>query len=365
MPFILLTNMAFLFKRNPKTPGDLAKAIGEQISKIDSGSDRKKAEEEITRHLLTVKSIINGEEGPFSDNPTEAITQLSQEIYNTDLLYLLIVNLKDIEFDSRKIVVSLFNSLLRRKVGNRSPTVDYLLSKKKILIALMKGPEIQETSISTGTMLREAIKYEAISKVVLYDSHFWDYFNYVNTDSFETSTDSFCTFSDLLTIHPRLVGEFFLNQSIIDRFIQGINGLITTGNYVTKRESVSLLSQLIMQKQNYGLMTNYVNKPENLKIIMLLLSDRSKNIQLEGFNVFKIFVANPKKEKGVIDILAKNKEKLLIFLSGFNKDKNDDTFLVEKSFVIERIQELPVIIRTEKQNENHLAMANNAIQKTE
>lgn len=346
--------MAFLFKRNPKTPGDLARVIGEQITKLDTVSDRKKTEEEITRHLLTVKTIINGEDGPFSDNSTDAITQLSQEIYSTDLLYLLITNLKEIEFDSRKIVVNLFNSLLRRKVGNRSPTVDYLLTKKKIIYALMKGPETPETSINTGAMLREAIRYESISRAVLFDSLFWDYFKYANNESFETSTDSFSTFYDLLTSHEKLVGEFFSNQSNIDRFIQGMNRLITKGNYVTKRESIKMLSELIMQKQNYSLMTNYVNNAINLKIIMLLLSDRSKNIQLEGFNVFKVFVANPKKEKAVIDILTKNKEKLLVFLTGFNKEKNDDMFLAERSFVIDQIQELPTIIRTEKSSENKL-----------
>lgn len=353
--------MAFLFKRNPKTPGDLARTIGELVTKLESGSDKKKTEEDITRHLLTVKTIINGEDGPFSENSTESIAQLSQEIYATDLLYLLITNLKDIEFDSRKIVVNLFNSLLRRKVGNRSPTIDYLLSKKKILYALMKGPETPETSINTGSMLREAIKYETISRAVLFDSKFWEYFNYVNDNSFETSTDSFSTFYDLLSSHEKLVGEFFSNQNNIDRFMQGMNNLITRGNYVTKRESIKMLSELIMQKQNYGLMTNYVNNAVNLKIIMLLLSDRSKNIQLEGFNVFKVFVANPKKEKGVIDILTKNKEKLLIFLTGFNKEKNDDMFLAERSFVIDQIQDLPTIIRTEKISENKSFIDDNIV----
>lgn len=350
--------MAFLFKRNPKTPGDLARSIGEQITKLDSGSDRRKTEEEITRHLLTVKTIINGEDGPFSDNPADAMSQLSQEIYATDLMYLLITNMKEIDFDSRKIVANLFSILLRRKVGSRSPMVDYLLTKKKILHALMRGPETPETSINTGSMLREAIMYEPIYKAVLYDPQFWEFFKYVNSDSFETSTDAFATFYDLMTSNERLVGEFLSTQNNIDRFIHGMNSLITKGNYVTKRESIKMLSELIMQKHNYGLMTSYVNSSVNLKIIMLLLSDRSKNIQLEGFNVFKVFVANPKKEKNVVDILTKNKEKLIVFLGGFNKEKNDDMFLAERSFVIDQIQALPTIIRADRANENRSPIDN-------
>ncbi|KAG0687219.1 hypothetical protein C6P40_002644 [Pichia californica] len=212
----------------------------------------------------------------------------------------------------------------------------------------MRGPEIPEVSLNTGLMLREAIKHEAIAKSVLYDSIFWRYFEYVNTDLFETSTDAFATLNDLLTQHKQLVGTFLSNETIILRFITGINGLITNGNYVTKRESIKLLADLIMVKPNYVLMTRYVNNVENLKIIMLLLGDRSKNIQLEGFNVFKVFVANPKKEKPVTDILAKNRNKLLQFLENFNKDRNDDLFTAEKEFIIQQIQTLPKIVIADK-----------------
>ena len=350
--------MSFLFKRNPKTAGDLVRILNEQVVKLDAtnGSERKKAQDEVSRHLFTIKTIINGEENPLNDashgSQTETLTQLSQEIYSFDLMYNLILNLRNIEFDSRKIVVLLFNSLLKRKVGNRSPTVDYLLSRHKIIVALMRGPETPEISLNTGLMLREAIKHEAVARSVLYDPLFWKYFDYVNTDSFETSTDAFATLNDLLAQHKQLVGSFFSNDQIVSKFISGINKLITNGNYVTKRESTKLLADLIMIKLNYNLMTKYVNDVENLKIIMLILGDRSKNIQLEGFNVFKVFVANPKKEKAVIDILAKNRNKLLQFLDSFNKERNDDLFIAEKEFIIQQIQALPKIVVADKVGEN-------------
>lgn len=359
--------MAFLFKRNPKTPGDLVRILNEQVTKLDvtTGSEKKKAQDEIVRHLATIKIIINGEEGHFIDtshgSQTETLSQLSQEIYASDLMYNLIVNLHHIEFDSRKIVVLLFNSLLRRKVGTRSPTVDYLLNKHKVITALMRGPEMVDISLNTGSMLREAMKYEAIAKSILFDPLFWQYFDYVNTDSFETSTDSFATLHDLLTLHKKLVGTFFSSETTIAKFITGINRLMTNGNYITKRESSKLLAGLIMVKLNYNLMSTYVNDVENLKIIMILLGDRSKNIQLEGFNVFKVFVANPKKEKAVIDILAKNRNKLLQFLEGFNKERNDDLFIAEKEFIIQQIQELPKILIAEKSTENKESIGSNIL----
>lgn len=68
-------------------------------------------------------------------------------------------------------------------------------------------------------------------------------------------------------------------------------------------------------------MTVYISNPENLKLMMNLLRDKSRNIQFEAFHVFKVFVANPNKAKPILDILIKNRERLLSFLSGFHNDR--------------------------------------------
>lgn len=350
--------MSFLFKRSPKTLNDLVRILNEQLSKLDvsNGSEKKKAQDEVARHLLTIKSIINGEDVLSTDTSSgsqqDHIAQLYNEFYSTDVIYNLIMCLPDIDFDSRKIVVLLFISFLRNKVGNRLVTIDYLLNKHKIIVALMRGPELPEISLNIGAMLREAIKFEPIARSILYDPLFWKYFIYVNSESFEVSTDAFSTLHDILTYHTKLVGTFFSVNSNVEKFIVMINKLITNGDYITKRESIKLLADMIMVKLNYNLMTKYVNDVENLKIIMLLLGDKSKNIQLEGFNVFKVFVANPKKEKAVIDILAKNRTKLLEFLENFNKERNDELFVAEKEYIIQQIQGLPKIVSSDKSWEN-------------
>ena len=50
--------MAFLFKRNPKTPAELVHALGEQLGKLDSPGDRRKAREEVSRYLDSIRNII-------------------------------------------------------------------------------------------------------------------------------------------------------------------------------------------------------------------------------------------------------------------------------------------------------------------
>lgn len=346
--------MAFLFKRSTKTTSDTVRQLNEQVTKLDAlsyGSDKKKAQDDITRHLAALKMFINGDVHAFTDpaqSLNESIAHLCQEVINTDLIYNLIVHLAEIEFDSRKTVMSLFTFLLGQKVSNKLITVEYLLKNPKIIYALMQGPEKVEVSLNMGLMLRDAIKYEQVASLILSTQSFWPYFNYVDSESFEIATDAFATLNDLFREHPDVVSTFFCNDDNTQKFIDNINNLIMRGNYITKRESTKLLADLMMVKLNYNLMTNYVNEVENLKVIMLLLGDKSKNIQIEGFNVFKIFVANPRKEKTIVDILVKNRDKLLEFLYSLNKERGDDLFLAEKDYIIQQVESLPKIVATDK-----------------
>ena len=52
-----------------------------------------------------------------------------------------------------------------------------------------------------------------------------------------------------------------------------------------------LLGELLLDRHNFTVMTRYISKPENLKLMMNLLRDKSPNIQFEAFHVFKV---NPK-----------------------------------------------------------------------
>lgn len=351
--------MAFLFKRNPKTPPDLVRALNEQVVKIDTTtSDKRKIQDEIARYLTQIKIILHGDED--NDPQPDQIAQLAQEVYETDLLYYLVLNLQHLEFDSRKDVSTLFTTLLRRQIGNRSPTVDYLISKPKILNLLLKGPEIPEICLITGSILRDCLKIETLTKIILYEPIVWKYFEFSQRGTFENMTDSFQTLNDLFTIHKKMVSEWF--NSFSTDFIIHINKLISSNNYVTRRQSIKLLSQLILTRQNNKFMMEYVNNPENLKLIMISLSDKSKNLQLESFNVFKVFVANPKKTKAISDILIKNRDKLLIFLENFNfSDKKDDpNFNEEKEFVIQQIQDLPRIVSTTSSSSVNLNNINNS-----
>jgi calcium binding protein 39 len=100
------------------------------------------------------------------------------------------------------------------------------------------------------------------------------------------------------------------------------NVLIMSNNYVTKRQSLKLLGEILLDRANYSIMTRYIASEANLKLMMNFLRDRSRNIQFEAFHVFKVFVANPNKPPEIGRILKRNKERLLVFLRDFHNDKD-------------------------------------------
>jgi calcium binding protein 39 len=105
---------------------------------------------------------------PHTDPLPELVAQLAQEAYSTDLLLYLVSNLSRFEFEARKDVVQIFNHLLRRQIGSRWPTVEYLNQNPQILFATLEGYETEEVALNTGMILRDMLKHEALCKTLLY-----------------------------------------------------------------------------------------------------------------------------------------------------------------------------------------------------
>lgn len=118
--------------------------------------------------------------------------------------------------------------------------------------------------------------------------------------------------------------------------------LVQSNSYVTKRQSIKLLGEVLLDRSNYTVMTRYVDSGEHLKICMNLLRDDRKMVQYEGFHVFKVFVANPHKSVAVQKILIMNRDKLLTFLSHFLEERTEDEqFIDEREFLIKQIRNMP------------------------
>lgn len=333
--------MPFPFGKSHKSPADIVKNLKESMAVLEKQdiSDKKaeKATEEVSKNLVAMKEILYGTNE--KEPQTEAVAQLAQELYNSGLLSTLVADLQLIDFEGKKDVAQIFNNILRRQIGTRTPTVEYICTQQNILFMLLKGYESPEIALNCGIMLRECIRHEPLAKIILWSEQFYDFFRYVEMSTFDIASDAFATFKDLLTRHKLLSAEFL--EQHYDRFFSEYEKLLHSENYVTKRQSLKLLGELLLDRHNFTIMTKYISKPENLKLMMNLLRDKSRNIQFEAFHVFKVFVANPNKTQPILDILLKNQAKLIEFLSKFQNDRTEDEqFNDEKTYLVKQIRDL-------------------------
>lgn len=331
--------MSFLFKNKAKSPADLVKGTVATLQQIKDADSKKadKAVEELSKNLQGMKHMLYGD----SDAPphAEVTAQLAQEIYTANLLQLLVENLSRTEFEAKKDVVAIFSNLLRRQVGTRAPTLEYIQAHEQVLFTLISGYENADIALNCGLMLRECLRHEPLAKIILNSPQFYKFFDYVELSTFDIASDAFASFKDLLTKHKAYCAEFL--ESNYDEVFTKYTALLNSENYVTRRQTLKLLGELLLDRANFQIMTKYISNADNLKLMMNMLRDKSRNIQFEAFHVFKVFVANPNKAKPVLDILLKNKEKLIEFLHKFQTDRSEDEqFNDEKSYLLKQIEEL-------------------------
>ncbi|RFU80647.1 conidiophore development hyma [Trichoderma arundinaceum] len=249
-------------------------------------------------------------------------------------------NLYRLPFESRKDTQVIFSYVFRFRPAAAAPKSDpialsyVVCNRPQVLVELCRAYDHKESATPAGSVLRELLKNEAAAAIILYDDGdepgssckglnaidrnrpqsgrgvFWKFFDWINKSSFEVAADAFTTFR--------------------------------SNSYVTKRQSIKLLGELLLDRSNYSVMTAYVDSGEHLKICMNLLRDDRKMVQYEGFHVFKVFVANPHKSIAVQKILLMNREKLLVFLAHFLEDRTDDEqFIDEREFLIKQIRNMP------------------------
>jgi len=286
---------------------------------------------------VDIKNRLCGD-GIIEPNP-ETITVVAAEVETHEVVPLVIANLGRLDFESRKNVVFIYTALLRREVDEHvHPFVDHLVNNPQILLQTVSGYKDGVIWQHTGMLLRESVKYESLTRILLQPDMFCQFFELVELQNFDIAIDAFSTFKELLTKHKDIIAKYL--EENYNTFFEEYSKLLNSTNYVTKRQSLKLLGELLLDRTNFSVMTRYISQRSNLKLMMTLLRDKSRSIQYEAFHVFKVFVANPNKPQPILDILVQNKEKLKDFLGDFHNDKDDEQFKDEKEYLLKQINSL-------------------------
>ncbi|BBG93263.1 Mo25 family protein, partial [Prunus dulcis] len=222
--------------------------------------------------------------------------------------------------------------------GDGRPNQIWTKFRSWLLKSVRRVYDNKEIALNCGNMLRDCIRFPTLAKYVLESASFVLFFKFVELPNFDVASDAFSTFKDLLTKHGTVVSEFLTAH--YDEFFDLYEKLLTSPNYVTRRQSLKLLSEFLLETPNSHIMKRYILEVRYLKVMMTLLKDSSKNIQISAFHIFKIFVANPNKPREVKVILAKNHEKLTELLENLSAGKGDEDeqFEEEKELIIAEIE---------------------------
>ncbi|KAL6624614.1 hypothetical protein ACP70R_031935 [Stipagrostis hirtigluma subsp. patula] len=294
---------------------------------------------DLRKNITEMKCILygNGEAEPV----TEACTHLTKEFFkqNSNTLHLLIVGLPYLDLETQKDVTQIVANLQRQKVDSRIIASDYLEANKDLLDTLMSGYDNPDIAIHYSTILRDCIRHQVAARYVLGSEHMKKFFDYIQLPDFNIASDAFRTFKELLTRHKSSAAEFFTRN--YDWFFSEFNNrLLSSSNYIIRRQAIQLLGDILLDRSNTLVMVCYVSSKENLIILMNLLREQSHAIQVEAFHVFKLFAANQNKPPEIAGILSANKSKLLKFLAGFALDKEDQQLEADKAMVIAEISTL-------------------------
>jgi calcium binding protein 39 len=157
--------------------------------------------------------------------------------------------------------------------------------------------------------------------------------------NFEVASDAVATFKELLTRHKSTVADY-LNRNYDWFFSEYNTKLLASPNYITRRQMVKLLGDILLDRSNVNVMMRYVSSKDNMCILMNLLKDSSRSIRIEAFHVFKVFVANENKPPEIVNILVANRSKFLRFFSDFKSEKEDPQFDQDKAQVVKEIASL-------------------------
>jgi len=136
---------------------------------------------------------------------------------------LLASNLYRLPFESRKDAQVIFSYVFRFKPPGASPKIEpmalsYVINNRpEVLVELCKGYEHKESALPAGLVLREVLKNESATAMILYHDPlstesskgiaainpeakengqgiFWKFFEWIDEGSFEVGADAFTTF---------------------------------------------------------------------------------------------------------------------------------------------------------------------------
>lgn len=199
-----------------------------------------------------------------------AIEELSRAIQTHEVMPLLLSAFKLVDFEVRKTFTAVFCYATRHDIAGFASA--YLPQHTALLYALVDGYTAPDLALHCGTMLRECIKLPDLHKALLYgpdgglSKPLADILTtHVRNPNFEVAADAFETLAAVMTNNKALVYGFLnpdgdaASAAHYAELFALYGELIESQNYVLKRQSLKLLSEFLLDRDNFRIMMRYIS----------------------------------------------------------------------------------------------------------
>lgn len=164
---------------------------------------------------------------PYADFPgdvepkPEEVQTVIQTAVHEDMVYELARGIRRLPFQARKDTQTVFSQILRFKTEEDEPLpplITYIAHHRpEVIVELCRGYGFNHCALQCGAILREALKFDVVAAIILYDQSsegepavritevdpdlpqdghgvFWKFLGWIDKGSFEVSADVFATF---------------------------------------------------------------------------------------------------------------------------------------------------------------------------
>ena len=262
----------------------------------------------------------------------------------TDIMTHIASKIAFLQPETRRIASAIWGYLLKMEHPKsfQRPMVEYLTRHLDTIDTLLRayGANSGGADVTIGVMIRDATRFQKIIEYIYRKDLVFALFPVLTSSNFDVSSDAFQTLKEILTNHKE-VSAPWLSRNFDKFFAEYMRPLKqgSGGDYVTIRQSLSILSTILLDRQFMDAMIQFVGKDEYLKPILVLLSNQSKVVQFEAFHIFKIFAANPNKTVKISKLLTQNHDRILKLLTQIEQDRLDDNeFKQDKNAVVAKLE---------------------------
>jgi len=318
------------------------------LARADAGDEAmlKRFSQDLKRQLQALLEVLQDVEksNAAGELQASAVKAWLSKFFVADLPKRLAENLIRMELEARNDVVTVLSHVVRI-----APLAEIDLmyeTAPAFFEVLVNGYDTPEIATHCGLMLRSCAREEKLVRGFLHQNELvLKLMTFTRHEEFEISSDAFASLHDFLLKHHDISAEYL--EGNFRPFFTAYNKLLEEGDYVTKRQALKLLSDLLLARKFMRIMLQYIGDDSYLQLHMNLLRDESKTIQVEAFHVFKIFVANPQRPIRVHTILYKNKERLVILLKELSPHRAEDKqFMEDMKTVLSKLEALDAPVRT-------------------